>query len=270
MLNNTTRRCPACGVLLRQENGNAAVCPKCFREFRYQNDSFSSRTASDDTDAWREVVIILLVLGIVFTFATGLIPLAIILTSVLAHNFKKSAKEPNMKIETKRNVPYGTVLQTRADYLRNFRAMTLYEMPLGIYGERALHQIERLEQKQQALRTMLGKDHPFIRNGDEAERYILKNCKQILYRLKFCDQSNPDLCRMHAEYLEGRLADNEKILRDYENLVIEVTQLDLDMPETKPCLDVLADTLYRVRTQDGALSENFAFDAAAVQAQMRG
>ena len=135
--------------------------------------------------------------------------------------------------------------------------MNFATMPLGVYGERALHQLERLEQKQEALAAMLGKNHPFIRNGDDAEIFILKNCRQVLYRLKYCDQSDPNFCRIHAEYLEERLAENEKVLGDFEKLVIEVTQLDLDTPQTAPCLDVLAETLHGVRTQDGALPDDF-------------
>lgn len=269
MLNNTTRRCPACGVALRQESGSAMVCPKCFREFSAKNQAFSSRPNASPADGGgRELLIVLLITAIVFTFAVGMIPIGILLTGSLVSCFRKSANSPAAESAPVRYVPCGKMLQTRADYIRSFRSMALYDMPLGIYGERAVHQVTRLEQKQQALQTMLGKNHPFIRNGDEAETYILKNIKQILYRLKFCDQSDPDLCRMHAEYLEGRLAENEKILRDYENLVIEVTQLDLDTPETKPCLDVLAETLHNVRTQDGALPDGFFADSPVMQQQM--
>lgn len=263
MLNNTTRRCPACGVVLQQKSGNSGICPRCFREFCYTRESFHSRTVSNNktSDMDRDTKIGLLFVGIFVSFAVGLIPVGIFLAIMLA---KLCNEDPKAKTNTGnkpgRIIPTGEFLKTRSDYIRVFRSTNFNEMPLGIYGVRALHQIERLEQKQTALVSMLGKNHPFLRNGDEAELYILKNCKQVYYRLKFCDQSDPEFCRLHAEYLEKVLADNEKILHDYEKLVIEVTQLDLDMPETAPCLDVLADTLHNVRTQDGTLPDDFDFE----------
>ncbi len=275
MLNATSRKCPACSVMLQQVSGSTAVCPKCFRQFSYQNTAFRSATpTAADEKAMEQsgTAIVLLIAGIVVTFAVGLIPIAIFLTVTLVRICKKVAENPAAQPKQMSYVPCGKQLQTRTDYLRSFGAMQLYDMPLGPYGERAMHQIEQLEQKQQALTAMLGKEHPFIKNGNEAEAYILKNCKQILYRLKYCDQTDPNLCRVHADFLEGRLADNEKILRDFENLVIEVSQLDLDTPETKPCLDVLAATLHDVRTQEGALPDDvmYEYDSNMMQRRMSG
>ena len=258
MLNNTTRRCPACGVMLRQQGGNTGVCPQCYRSFCYTSEAFSGRAqAASAGDGTREVKIVLLIIGIMMSLVTGLLPITVMLVCALVGNCKNADKTAAVSNPQGRVVPTGTYLKKRSDYIRVFRTIDFASMPLGIYGERALHQVERLDRKQEALAAMLGKDHPFIRSGDEAEMFILKNCKQVLYRLKYCDQGDPAFCRVHAEYLEERLAENEKILGDFEKLVIEVTQLDLDMPQTAPCLDVLADTLHNVRTQDGALPDQF-------------
>lgn len=258
MLNTTTRRCPACGVMLRQQNGNTGVCPQCYRKFCYKSEAFSGRTpAASACDGSREIKIFFLVIAIFLSFLTGLLPITIMLVCGLVRLCKEADNTAAVSNPQGRVVPTGTYLQKRSDYIRVFRTMNFATMPLGVYGERALHQLERLEQKQEALAAMLGKNHPFIRNGDDAEIFILKNCKQVLYRLKFCDQSDPNFCRIHAEYLEERLAENEKVLGDFEKLVIEVTQLDLDTPQTAPCLDVLAETLHGVRTQDGALPDDF-------------
>ena len=268
MLNNTTRKCPACSVMLQPVTGSSAVCPKCFRQFSYQNTAFRSNTQSSTdpfADNKREVKAVLLFIGMISTLAVGMIPITVFLT-VLFVRLCSEASAQNSKAPEGKIIPTCMYLNKRSDYIRVFRTARFDEMPLGIYGERALHQIERLEQKQQALVAMLGKEHPFIHNGDEAEVYILKNCKQVLYRLKYCDQSDPDLCRVHADFLEGRLADNEKILHDFENLV---TQLDLDTPETKPCLDVLAATLHDVRTQDGALPDEIRYDYSSAMMQQR-
>ena len=54
--------------------------------------------------------------------------------------------------------------------------------------------------------------------------------------------------------------------------MIEVSQLDLDTPETKPCLDVLAATLHDVRTQEGALPDDvmYEYDSNMMQRRMSG
>ena len=45
------------------------------------------------------------------------------------------------------------------------------------------------------------------------------------------------------------------MLRDFEKLIIEVTQMNQDMPVQEPCLDVLADTLRKVRTQETVMPQ---------------
>jgi hypothetical protein len=66
MLNNTTRRCPACGVILQQKSGNSGICPRCFREFCYTRESFHSRTVSNSqtSDMDRDTKIGLIFVGI--------------------------------------------------------------------------------------------------------------------------------------------------------------------------------------------------------------
>ena len=139
-------------------------------------------------------------------------------------------------------------MATHYDYYAQLQMLNLESMPLGRFGIEAAEQIRRLDSKMDALRALLPAEHPFFRNAADAEKYILENCKQILYRLKYCDQKDRALCRVHAKYLEARLAENEKVLRDFENLIIEVTQMNDDLPQQQPCLDVIADTLHQIRT----------------------
>ena len=187
MLNTTTRRCPACGVMLRQQNGNTGVCPQCYRKFCYKSEAFSGRTpAASACDGSREIKIFFLVIAIFLSFLTGLLPITIMLVCGLVRLCKEADNGAAVSNPQGRVVPTGTYLQKRSDYIRVFRTMNFVTMPLGVYGERALHQLERLEQKQEA-----------------------------------------------------------------------VTQLDLDTPQTAPCLDVLAETLHGVRTQGGALPDDF-------------
>ena len=266
MQNYVTNHCPACRLTLRRTSGNTAVCPQCFRTFQIQNEAFQNPTLAvqQSSDPKLTAKIVCLAAAVIVTLVTGVFPLTIFLSiRLMKYCTQKDTQTAAQKQPAQRSG--GTPLKTRSDHLHALRSLPLYDMPLGTYGERAIHQIERLEQKQKALLTMLGSDHPFIRSGNEAEEYILNNCRQILYRLEFCDQTEPEFRSRHANFLQQRLDENEKLLHDFENLVIEVTQMDLDLPEAVPCLDVLADTLHSIRTQDDTLTEFDCADNAYLQ-----
>lgn len=246
------RNCAACGGVLQRASNNTAVCMKCFRTYKIGDTQIAPNPAfqrqnegSLSADARVGLILIFSILGLIF-LAAGAFPLTVIMVMMCAWAAKTKARTPQE--EPVRSVACGEYLKNRKDYLRALRDLPLGTMPLGIYGERAAEQIERLTVKQQGLKAMLGSDHPFVRSANEAEGYVLENCKKILWRLKYCDQTDAGLCRLHAEYLQGVLEANEKVLRDYEKLLIEVTQMDEGTPAAVPALDVLADSLHSVRT----------------------
>lgn len=254
MLRNT---CAACGGVLQKAEHNTAVCMKCFRTYNitsYQIHNPNPAFQRELDEEWRNQIrvglIILLSVATLFCASVGLFPFVALLIFQIAKQFKsiaQSAEQDALPLDGK-NVPCGEYLKTPSDYTRALRSLPIGTMPLGLYAERAALQIEQLGRKQKGLRAMLGSDHPFLKNSSEAETYILANCKKALWRLKYCDQSDPKLCRLHAEYLEGLLGENDKVLRDFEQLLIEVTEMDDALPRTAPNLDVLAETLHSVRT----------------------
>lgn len=257
MLKNT---CAACGGVLQKAENHTAVCMKCFRTYRitsYQlqlpepNPAFQRE---EEKPVWnnetRAGIIIILAMLAIFFACCGLFPLAAIVTVQIIKQCVYIAKhpEPYPAPDGVRNVACGEYLKTPTDYTRALRSLPIGTMPLGLYAERAALQIEQLARKQKGLCAMLGREHPFLKSTQEAEAYILANCKKVLWRMKYCDQSDPRLCRLHAEYLQGLLDENDKILCDFEQLLIEVTEMDDDLPRTAPHLDVLADTLHGART----------------------
>lgn len=251
--------CAACGGVLQKAQHNTAVCMKCFRTYEISsnqiqtpNPAFQRKQNKEWNNESRAGLIIVLAFLVVFFACAELFPLAAIVTFQIIKQCVYIAKHPDADSasDAVRSVPCGEYLKTRSDYVRALRGLPIGTMPLGLYAERAALQIERLTRKQQGLKAMLGNGHPFLNNSTEAEAYILANCKKVLWRLKYCDQSDPRLCRLHAEYLQERLDENEKILRDYEDLLIEVTEMDADLPCAEPHLDVLAETLHSMRRGD--------------------
>ncbi|MBR4201907.1 MAG: hypothetical protein IKQ91_11690 [Oscillospiraceae bacterium] len=268
MLNKT---CTVCGGMLQRGTNDTAVCMKCFRTYRlnaYQpttlvNPAFQPNPSAEKpmNDETRASVIFLLIVGAILTLCLGLFPLSVGMIVVIVEMSKKKNAKPAVNNSCERgNLPFGEYLKKTPDYIRALRDLPIGTMPLGIYAEKAALQIERMNRKQKGLREMLGADHPFVKSGEDAERYILANCKKVLWRLKYCDQTEPSLCRIHAEYLQTVLNDNEKVLKDYDKLLIEVTQMNDNTPQLVPTLDVLADSLHSIRTGD--LPEDTAYQYA--------
>lgn len=274
-------KCPACGVPLRKATGNMSVCPKCYRGFRSCETSLNVsaapagttaqpvRAANDNETANRAKprIIAGLVSAIFLVSMTGTIevlPFVMILVMLIVgvcvkdftieDSFIDPVTDP-VKAPLAIPAASGAKFRNTTDYLNQFRTLPLASMPLGRLGSEAVQQIRQLEAKQQALRELLGTNHPFEKNSQEAAKYVLANCKQILFRLRYCDQTDPALCRVHAEYIQLRLQENARVLRDFEKLIIEVTQMNDDQPVHEPCLDVLAETLRSIRTQDGTLPQ---------------
>ena len=152
----------------------------------------------------------------------------------------------------------GEKLRSSSDYLTQLRMMQLDTMPLGSYGRRAMEQIELLERQMQAIGELTGTENPFAEQTDKAAQFIYANCKQIIYRLKYGDQGDPAFRGIHEAYLGSCLRENDKVLHDFGQLILEVTQMERDLTSEAPCLDILADTLRDVRTYDGALPDPIA------------
>lgn len=256
-------KCPACGVALRGGTGGVSVCPRCLRGFRSSETHLpaaavqpvtGSTAAQTGADPYSRriagLLIAIVCVGIIGGAAA--LPVILLLTGLIVRFAVCSAKEDPCT-ETK-TVSSGTP-KTGADYRKQLNALPLDTMPLGKFGFDADAQLRLLDNQKKALTEMLGASHPFQKNAADAEQYVVNNCKQILYRLRYCDQSDPAFCRIHAEYMQQRLQENARVLRDFEKLIIEVTQMNQDMPVQEPCLDVLADTLRNIRTQETAMPQ---------------
>lgn len=253
MLNYT---CKYCGGVLRIREGRmGAQCTTCGRYYSSDAIYTIAQKSAPETvslrDAAKSTKIIGIVIAAMFTFflmPVSPVPFMLFLPAAFIIAGKAIIKEAEASEGDDLPRGAGEQLRSADDYLRAFRTMPLEYMPLREEANRAVMQIDALKRKQLALGSMLRQDHPFIKSGNDAAAYILRNLKQVLYRLRFCDQSDPELRRMHAKYLRERLDENDRILRDFENLIIEVTQLSDDTAVTAPSLDVLAATLHSVNT----------------------
>ena len=142
-------------------------------------------------------------------------------------------------------------LKDADDYIRAFEAWLNEETPFAEYIKIAIKQLESLKRKQKALRAVLddSKDSPFLSTADEVDQYILANSKRILNRVMIYDQGDAHKYNMHAAYLQEILGENTHVLSDFENLILEVSQIgDNATAASTPCLTELTNALRSVRS----------------------
>ena len=142
-------------------------------------------------------------------------------------------------------------LRDADDYIRAFNAWLNEETPFEEYIKIAIRQLESLKRKQKALRAVLddSKDSPFLSTAAEVDQYILANSKRLLNRVMIYDQGDAHKYNMHAAYLQEILGENAHVLSDFENLILEVSQIgDNATAASTPCLTELTNALRSVRS----------------------
>ena len=141
-------------------------------------------------------------------------------------------------------------LKDADDYIKAFYAWLNEDTPFADHIKRAISQLESLKRKQKALRAVLddSKDSPFLSTADEVDQYILANSKRILNRVMIYDRGEPHKYNMHVAYLQEILGENAHVLSDFENLILEVSQIGDDATAATPCLNELTNALRSVRS----------------------
>ncbi len=153
-------------------------------------------------------------------------------------------------------------LKDADDYIRAFEAWLNEDTPFSQYIKLAINQLESLKRKQQALRTILddSTENPFFTTADEVDQYVLANCKRILNRVMIYDKNDSHKLQMHITYLQSSLGENAHVLSDFENLILEISQIgDSATAASTPCLNELTNALRSVRSSgldDSAMQQN--------------
>ena len=266
--------CPFCKAKLHDNRYGFMICPQCRRSFRNErlNPYFLAvRTDPPEPKDRQEIkkilvhafistaIFLLLFLITVCGSDGDLLGLGLLMFAVwLGRIIWLCSRLSKLKHAGYIPPESGEKLRSSSDYLTQLRMMQLDTMPLGSYGRRAMEQIELLERQMQAIGELTGTENPFAEQTDKAAQFIYANCKQIIYRLKYGDQGDPAFRGIHEAYLGSCLRENDKVLHDFGQLILEVTQMERDLTSEAPCLDILADTLRDVRTYDGALPDPIA------------
>ena len=143
--------------------------------------------------------------------------------------------------------------QTIRDYENSLKYWLSRSSPFREELKTARNQLECFIQKQTALRELTGQHTIFTDVNQDAEKYILQNLRKILTRMRILDfqlkLKNSSGVQTHKIYFYQILQQNQEFLQQYENFVIEISQLGAE--ENKmPCLSLMTEALQELRNQD--------------------
>lgn len=177
-----------------------------------------------------------------------------------------------MKLNSAASISKPSKLKDLSDYRKALEAWISEDTPFTDQIRIAVNQIDSLERKQKALRSILDdtKESPFLSTADDVERYVLANSKRVLNRVMIYDGTDRSKLREHAFYLQDILQKNAKVLSDFENLILEVSQIGDDQSADTPFLRELTEALRSVRDmgdENAAWEQLDAVQADAAQMQ---
>ena len=93
----------------------------------------------------------------------------------------------------------------------------------------AQHQLELFQQKETALKALLGEEaeegNPFIEVSHDVNDCLLGNMKKIVTRMSISDFSDSSQISANTKFLKQVIGQNKQILSQYDNLIIEVSQI---------------------------------------------
>lgn len=137
--------------------------------------------------------------------------------------------------------------ETVEDYIAVFRNIQR-SAPACTYAGEAAYQLRQFRSQQDVLHFLMGgEEHPFLDAERNAEVYMLANCRRLYVRLRCSDLRTVNNADYEADFQQC-LTENAVLLRDFERLTVEVSQMNEALPQNAPALDVLADTLRDIRT----------------------
>ncbi len=150
-------------------------------------------------------------------------------------------------------------LKDAGDFRKALTAWLAEDTPFNDLIRVAVSHLESLERKEKALRSILDetKGSPFLSTADDVEHYILANTKRFLNRIMISDGTDQSRMRNHISYLQQLLQQDAKVLGDFENLIVEVSQIGDDSQTETPCLKELTEALRSMRepTDENAVWE---------------
>lgn len=121
-------------------------------------------------------------------------------------------------------------LKDAGDYREALESWKSSRNPFNQELDLAVHQLDLFYQKNTALKALLGDQakepgNPYLSISEDVEECLFSNMKKLITRMTILDLTDGSRFPMHHEFIRGVLAENRKLLTQYDNLIIEISQI---------------------------------------------
>ena len=116
----------------------------------------------------------------------------------------------------------------------------------------AIHQLDLFYQKETALRALLGDQakeagNPFLSVSQDVQECLFANMKKLINRMTILDFEDQSRFPMHYEFIRGVIGQNQQLLNQYDNLIIEISQIGDSSEMENLHLDNITEALRELR-----------------------
>ncbi|MBQ4464746.1 MAG: hypothetical protein II916_02115 [Oscillospiraceae bacterium] len=149
----------------------------------------------------------------------------------------------------------STRFRDAQDYREALQSWRSSKNPFNNELNEATHQLDLFYQKQTALKALLGDQakepgNPFLSLSEDVQDCLFSNMKKIITRMTILDLEDQSRFPMHYEFLHKVLTQNKQLLNQYDNLIIEISQIGDSADMENLHLDNITAALHELR--DGA------------------
>ncbi len=116
------------------------------------------------------------------------------------------------------------------DYREALQSWKSSRNPFNNELNEATHQLDLFYQKQTALKALLGDQakepgNPFLSMSEDVQDCLFSNMKKLINRMTILDLEDQSRFPMHYEFIHSVLSQNKQLLTQYDNLIIEISQI---------------------------------------------
>lgn len=121
-------------------------------------------------------------------------------------------------------------LRNAQDYREALEGWQSPKNPFNNELREAMHQLDLFYQKQTALQVLLGDQakepgNPFLSLSSDVQDCLFANMKKLINRMTILDLEDQSRFPMHYEFIRDVIAQNKQLLGQYDNLIIEISQI---------------------------------------------
>lgn len=143
-------------------------------------------------------------------------------------------------------------LRDAQDYREALESWKSNKNPFNNELNEAIHQLDLYYQKQTALKALLGDQakepgNPFLSVSEDVRTCLFGNMKKLINRMTILDFEDQSRFPMHYEFIQGVLAQNRQLLNQYDNLIIEISQIGDSTELENLHLDNITEALRELR-----------------------